>query len=106
MRQAIGFSVARGDEIAVVNSPFSRTIEEVEVLEWWQEPEMHELATTVVRYFLIALGVLLGYLLVLRPLIKRHTRGAAAGYAAEPRPARADRRRQRGRPQRRADPGR
>ncbi len=73
VRQAIGFSVARGDEIAVVNSPFSRTIEEVEVLEWWQEPEMHELATTVVRYFLIALGVLLGYLLVLRPLIKRHT---------------------------------
>lgn len=73
VRQAIGFSQARGDEIEVVNSPFSRAVDEVEVLEWWQSPEIHQLALTIGRYLLVALGILLGYLLVLRPLIKRHT---------------------------------
>ncbi|MFQ3788105.1 flagellar basal-body MS-ring/collar protein FliF [Halomonas sp. A29] len=73
VRQAIGFSPARGDEIEVVNSPFTRDVEEFEELEWWQSPEVHALALTIGRYLLVALGILLGYLLVLRPLIKRHT---------------------------------
>ncbi|WP_104201977.1 flagellar basal-body MS-ring/collar protein FliF [Billgrantia saliphila] len=73
VRQAIGFSQARGDEIEVVNSPFSRVLEDEEALEWWQSPEVHELALTLGRYLLVALGALLGYLLILRPLIKRHT---------------------------------
>ncbi|QTP55388.1 flagellar M-ring protein FliF [Billgrantia sulfidoxydans] len=73
VRQAIGFSQARGDAIEVVNSPFSRVVEESEELEWWQSPEIHALALTVGRYLLVALGILLGYLLILRPLIKRHT---------------------------------
>lgn len=73
VRQAIGFSPARGDEIEVVNSPFSRDVFEAEEYEWWESPEIHTLALTIGRYLLIALGILLGYLLVLRPLIKRHT---------------------------------
>lgn len=73
VRQAIGFSQARGDAIEVVNSPFSRDAEDHESLEWWQSPEIHALALTIGRYLLIALAVLLGYLLVLRPLIKRYT---------------------------------
>ncbi|MCE8002362.1 flagellar basal-body MS-ring/collar protein FliF [Billgrantia ethanolica] len=73
VRQAIGFSPARGDEIEVVNSPFSRDVAETEEFEWWQSPEVHSLALTIGRYLLVALGILLGYLLVLRPLIKRHT---------------------------------
>lgn len=73
VRQAIGFSQARGDAIEVVNSPFSRGDEAHESLEWWQSPEVHALALTIGRYLLIALAVLLGYLLVLRPLIKRYT---------------------------------
>ncbi|KAA0014479.1 flagellar basal body M-ring protein FliF [Billgrantia pellis] len=73
VRQAIGFSQARGDEIEVVNSPFSRALEDEEALEWWQSPAVHELALTLGRYLLVALGALLGYLLILRPLIKRYT---------------------------------
>ena len=73
VRQAIGFSQDRGDAIEVVNSPFSRDAEDHESLEWWQSPEIHALALTIGRYLLIALAVLLGYLLVLRPLIKRYT---------------------------------
>ncbi|MBW6391415.1 flagellar basal-body MS-ring/collar protein FliF [Billgrantia antri] len=73
VRQAIGFSQARGDAIEVVNSPFNRVVEESEELEWWQSPQVHALALTISRYLLVALGILLGYLLILRPLIKRHT---------------------------------
>ncbi|SDJ35224.1 flagellar basal-body MS-ring/collar protein FliF [Billgrantia gudaonensis] len=73
IRQAIGFSQARGDEIEVVNSPFSHSDDEEEVVEWWQSPEVHALALTIGRYLLVALGILLTYLLILRPLIKRYT---------------------------------
>ena len=71
VRQAMGFSQARGDEIAVVNRPFARTSPEVEPLEWWQEPEIQQLAITLGRYLLVGLAVLLLYLLILRPLVKR-----------------------------------
>ncbi|TFH85379.1 flagellar basal body M-ring protein FliF [Billgrantia azerbaijanica] len=73
VRQAIGFSQARGDAIEVVNSPFSRVEEEEEALEWWQSPQVHSLALTFGRYLLVALGILFTYLLILRPLIKRYT---------------------------------
>ncbi|EWG99455.1 hypothetical protein Q427_24825 [Halomonas sp. BC04] len=56
VRQAMGFSPARGDEIEVVNSPFSRIVDDEEVLEWWQSPDVHNLALTLGRYLLVALG--------------------------------------------------
>ncbi|MDI5922798.1 flagellar basal-body MS-ring/collar protein FliF [Halomonas sp. LR5S13] len=71
VRQSMGFSQARGDEIAVVNSPFTRTDTEVEPLEWWQDPDVQQLAMTLGRYLLVGLAVLLLYLLILRPLVKR-----------------------------------
>ncbi len=81
VRQAMGFSLARGDEIEVVNSPFSRTVDDAEVLEWWQSPDVHNLALTLGRYLLVALGALLVYLLILRPLIKRQTQQPALASA-------------------------
>ncbi len=81
VRQAMGFSVARGDEIEVVNSRFSVVTEERHQLEWWQSPEIQALALTIGRYLLVALATLLLYLLILRPLIKRHTETPHA-YAA------------------------
>lgn len=71
VRQAMGFSQARGDEIAVVNSPFTRTEPEIEPLEWWQQPDIQQLALSLGRYLLVGLAILLLYLLILRPLIKR-----------------------------------
>ncbi|TDO16793.1 MULTISPECIES: flagellar basal-body MS-ring/collar protein FliF [Halomonas] len=71
VRQAMGFSQARGDEIAVVNSPFTRTTPKIEPLPWWQQPDLQQLALTLGRYLLVALAVLLLYLLILRPLVRR-----------------------------------
>ncbi|MFY0989093.1 flagellar basal-body MS-ring/collar protein FliF [Halomonas sp. C05BenzN] len=73
VRQAMGFSAARGDEIEVVNSRFTRVEESEDAPEWWQSPEVRQLALTLGRYLLVALAALLLYLLLLRPLIKRHT---------------------------------
>ncbi|SEL73879.1 flagellar basal-body MS-ring/collar protein FliF [Halomonas daqiaonensis] len=84
VRQAMGFSQARGDEIAVVNSPFTRTDTEIEPLEWWQEPGMQQLAMTLGRYLLIGLAVLLLYLLILRPLVKRASQAPEASTRPAP----------------------
>ncbi|SDN87160.1 flagellar M-ring protein FliF [Halomonas shengliensis] len=73
VRQAMGFSEARGDEIALVNSPFAVDEREAEPLEWWQRPEIQQLALSAGRYLLIGLAILLLYLLILRPFIKRAT---------------------------------
>lgn len=80
-RQAMGFSSARGDEIAVVNSPF--TLEEAadETPEWWQSAEARRLALSAGRYLLLALVALLLYLLILRPLIRRVTQLPPASQA-------------------------
>lgn len=83
IRQAMGFSEARGDEIAVVNRPFAETTPEAEPLEWWQEPETQQLGMTLGRYLLVGLAILLLYLLILRPLIKRVTQ---APQPAQPAP--------------------
>ncbi|MFO8044918.1 MAG: flagellar basal-body MS-ring/collar protein FliF [Halomonas sp.] len=81
VRQSMGFSIARGDQIEVVNSRFSVTTEEPHQLEWWQSPEIHALALTFGRYLLVALAALLLYLLILRPLINRHTQAPHANMA-------------------------
>lgn len=73
VRQAMGFSEARGDEIALVNSPFTVEEHETEPLEWWQRPDIQRLAATLGRYLLVGLAALLLYLLILRPFIKRAT---------------------------------
>lgn len=82
VRQAMGFSQARGDEIAVVNSPFTRTAPEVETLEWWQQPDLQQLALTLGRYLLVGLAILLLYLLILRPLIKRASQAPQPAVAS------------------------
>ena len=73
VRQAMGFSAVRGDEVEVVNSPFARSVEESVEVEWWKDPVVLSFAGKVGRYLLVALAILLLYLLILRPLIKRYT---------------------------------
>ena len=81
VRQAMGFSVARGDEIDVVNTPFARPDNKADALEWWQRPEILAMAANAGRYLLVALAALLLYLLILRPLIKRYTQSPVVAAA-------------------------
>lgn len=73
VRQAMGFSAARGDQIEVVNTPFASTDEAVDDVDWWRQPETLSLASTLGRYLAVAFAALMLYLLILRPLIKRYT---------------------------------
>ncbi|MDR5898736.1 flagellar basal-body MS-ring/collar protein FliF [Halomonas vilamensis] len=82
VRQAMGFSPARDDAIDVVNTPFAQERVEEDIREWWQRPEMLEMASTLGRYLLVALAALLLYLLILRPLIKRYTQMPVMAAAA------------------------
>lgn len=84
VRQAMGFSNARGDEVEVVNSPFTLEPEEVDERNWWESPEVQSLALALGRYLLVAFAALMLYLLILRPLIKRHTQSALPAPAQAP----------------------
>lgn len=73
VRQALGFSEARGDQVTVVNRPFADQASPETELAWWQRPELQRLAFGLGRYLLVGLALLLLYLLILRPLIRRYT---------------------------------
>ncbi|WP_417331084.1 flagellar basal-body MS-ring/collar protein FliF [Halomonas cupida] len=86
VHQAMGFSEERGDALTVVNSPFSQPEGPAE-LAWWRDPGIQQLALSSGRYLLVGLAILLLYLLVLRPVIRRYTESpvmppAAAGFHA------------------------
>lgn len=70
-RQAMGFSEARGDELEVVNSPFTEQSEEIIEQEWWQSPDIQGLVLQLGRYLLVLILALLLYRWLLRPLLRR-----------------------------------
>ncbi|GHC26173.1 flagellar basal-body MS-ring/collar protein FliF [Aidingimonas halophila] len=73
VRQAMGFSEARGDQLEIVNSPFTDEGEQEAERVWWQSSEIQHLAFTLGRYLLVAIAALLLYWLILRPFIRRYT---------------------------------
>lgn len=77
VRQAMGFSESRGDQLEVINSTFAAPEEQPE-LDWWKTPEFYNLASSLSRYLLVAFIALLLWLIVLRPLKRRHDETQAA----------------------------
>lgn len=72
VKQAMGFSGSRGDELEVINSPFAPRDDKVEAVVWWKTPEFFGLATYLSRYLLVAFVALLLWLMILRPIKRRH----------------------------------
>ncbi|HEB28044.1 MAG TPA: flagellar basal body M-ring protein FliF, partial [Porticoccus sp.] len=78
VKQAIGFSFERGDEVQIVNSPFTKatvtevTVDEQEELAFWATLQGQELMLILARYLPIGLAALVLYFLIIRPLLKRH----------------------------------
>ncbi len=83
VRQAMGFSTTRGDALEIINSPFAERDGAIETVEWWQTPEFFQLASSLSRYLLVAFVALLLWLMVLRPIKRRHKETLAAAAAAE-----------------------
>ncbi|TDX30986.1 flagellar M-ring protein FliF [Modicisalibacter xianhensis] len=82
IKQAMGFSEARGDELALVNSAFAQNTTGAEPLPWWQTPQAIELGMTLGRYLLVALAALFLWFMVLRPMVKRYSQPATASSLA------------------------
>jgi len=82
VRQAMGFQETRGDQIEVVNSPFVNEQDTVIEEPWYKQPAVMQLAQNLVRYVLAGIGILLLYLLLLRPIMKRYVHIAPAAEGA------------------------
>jgi flagellar M-ring protein FliF len=81
VRQAMGYSENRGDQLEVVNSPFTEASPSVAASPWWQTPEFFVMATSIARYLMVGIAALLLWLLLLRPLMRRHAPSPAAAGA-------------------------
>lgn len=78
VRQAMGFTQARGDELKVINSPFAVEDHSEPAVVWWRTPQAFDLAMSLSRYLLVAFIALLVWLMVLRPIKRRHAQTLAA----------------------------
>lgn len=87
VRQAMGFSAARGDALEVVNSPFQIDAQDFDTLPWWQTPEVWSLGKSALKYLVVALVALFLWFKVVKPLLRRQTAEPAPAPAAAPAPA-------------------
>ena len=72
VKEAMGFNQERGDTLKVVNSPFATTEQEViPELPLWKEPGNIQMAKDAGKYLLMAVVLLLLYLRMLKPLLKK-----------------------------------
>lgn len=75
VKEAMGFNAERGDSVNVVNTPFARAETEVlPELPFWKQSENVEyiqMAKTAGKYLLMALLLLILYLRVLKPMLKK-----------------------------------
>ncbi|MES2534915.1 MAG: flagellar basal-body MS-ring/collar protein FliF [Pseudomonadota bacterium] len=71
VKQAMGYSQARGDTLSVANSPFARAEpEKIANLPLWERPGATDLAITIGKYLIAALVLLYLYLGHLKPMLK------------------------------------
>ncbi|MHD0644029.1 flagellar basal-body MS-ring/collar protein FliF [Pseudomonas aeruginosa] len=77
VRQAIGFSAERGDELEVINSQFTKTVENSDEAPWWKTPAGISLLSEIAKYGLLFLIVMVVWLGIIRPARKRQALEAA-----------------------------
>ena len=72
VKEAMGYSEARGDSVNVVNTPFAMPEREV-VPEppLWKQPANISLAKEIGKYTLVAIALLILYLRVLKPMFRK-----------------------------------
>lgn len=83
VKEAIGFSEARGDTVNVANTRFVEPEQEtLPPVPLWRQPETLVLAKEIGKHLLIAGVILFLFLSVLRPLLKRLSQPLAPALAA------------------------
>lgn len=85
VRQAVGYDADRGDELEVVNSPFTEQRPDAIETEWWQSADIQRLVLQLGRYLLVLVLAILLYRWLLRPLMRRYTEAPPPAAAETPR---------------------
>lgn len=67
VKQAMGYSAERGDTLSVINSPFRTPVEAT--VQVWENPIYLGYAADLGKYLLIALGVLIVWRKIVKPLL-------------------------------------
>jgi flagellar M-ring protein FliF len=87
VKEAMGFDAERGDSVNVVNTPFANPEQEkLPDPPFWKQPENAEyieIAATAGKYLLMALALLVLYLRVLKPMLKKLSEAAALPPAGQ-----------------------
>ncbi len=72
VKEAMGYNQQRGDTLNVVNSPFAMPeVEDIPETPIWKQPSTIETAKATGKYILMGIALLLLYLRVLKPLLKK-----------------------------------
>ncbi|WP_296892466.1 flagellar basal-body MS-ring/collar protein FliF [Thiobacillus sp.] len=72
VKEAMGYSQERGDTLNVVNSSFaSEPAEIIPDVPLWKQPQTIDLALQTGKYVLMAVALLLLYLRILKPMLKK-----------------------------------
>jgi flagellar M-ring protein FliF len=74
VKQAMGYSQARGDTLNVTNAPFDgvdKPADAVPGIDWWRDPANLPLAIQVAKYLFAALVLAFLYFRILRPLLRQ-----------------------------------
>lgn len=85
VKEAMGYNQERGDTLNIVNSPFAAPkVEPIPETPLWKQPAAIETAQTSGKYILMGIALLLLYLRVLKPLLKKLSEPLALPPAAAP----------------------
>lgn len=85
VKEAMGYNQQRGDTLNVVNSPFAvPKVEPIPETPLWKQPATIETAKTTGKYILMGIVLLLLYLRVLKPLLKKLSEPLALPPASAP----------------------
>jgi len=71
VKQAMGYSAARGDSLNVVNTPFNAQEFADDTLPWWQQPQSIDLATQILRWLVVIIIALLLYRKIIVPALRQ-----------------------------------
>ena len=84
VREAMGFSPARGDSLNVSNAAFAAAKDDpLPALPLWKDPEMVDLGKEALKYLVILIALAFVYFGVIRPLMRSVTPRAAAQETEE-----------------------
>lgn len=86
VREAMGFSVTRGDTLNVVNTPFTTSAEESGDVPFWQQSSFFDLLMTLGRYLLVLIVAFILWRKLVKPLLNKQLAHAQPARRVEPTP--------------------